>query len=121
MDRIDSAKCQGHPTPYIVDGHPTFNDGNPFNGYINPYYWVDDHPLYYGNNGSLHPSIISQEFSRCLEPPQTHPPFWDHSFPIHSNWRTPKDQYTLPVAAGYKPDGRDVRSEVPYPVGAIGA
>ena len=26
--------------------------GNPYNGYINPYYWVDDHPLSYGNNGS---------------------------------------------------------------------
>ncbi len=29
---------------------------NPYNGYINPYYWVDDHPLLYGNNGSLDPS-----------------------------------------------------------------
>ena len=36
----------------IGDGHPTFNR-NPYNGYINPYYWVDDHPLLYGNNGSL--------------------------------------------------------------------
>ena len=35
----------------IGDGHPTFNR-NPYNGYINPYYWVDDHPLLYGNNGS---------------------------------------------------------------------
>ena len=26
---------------------------NPYNGYINPYYWVDDHPLLSGNNGSL--------------------------------------------------------------------
>ena len=26
--------------------------GNPYNGYINPYYWVDDHPLLYGNHGS---------------------------------------------------------------------
>ena len=24
-------------TPCIGDGHPTFNDGNPYNGYINPY------------------------------------------------------------------------------------
>ena len=39
---------------YIGDGHPTFNR-NPSNGYINPYYWVDDHPLLYGNNGSLDP------------------------------------------------------------------
>ncbi len=30
--------------------------GNPYNGYINPYYWVDDYPLLYGNNGSLDPS-----------------------------------------------------------------
>ena len=29
--------------------------GNPNNGYINPYYWVDGHPLLYGNNGSLGP------------------------------------------------------------------
>ena len=28
--------------------------GNPYNGYINPYYWVDDHPLLY--IGSLDPS-----------------------------------------------------------------
>ena len=47
---------QGRSTPCIGDGHPTFNDGNPYNGYINPYYWVDDHPLLYGNNGSLDPS-----------------------------------------------------------------
>ena len=36
------------------DGHLTFNR-NPYNGYIDPYYWVDDHPLLYGNNGSLDP------------------------------------------------------------------
>ena len=30
--------------------------GNPYNGYKKPYYWVDDHPLLYGNNGSLDPS-----------------------------------------------------------------
>ncbi len=27
---------------------------NAYNGYINPYYWVDDHPLLYGNNGRLY-------------------------------------------------------------------
>ena len=26
---------------YIRDGHPTFNR-SPCNGYINPYYWVDE-------------------------------------------------------------------------------
>ena len=43
----------------IGDGRPgpTFNDRNPYiyNVYINPYYWVDDHPLLYGNNRSLDP------------------------------------------------------------------
>ncbi len=28
-DRMSRVK-----SPYIVDGHPTFNDGNPYNGYI---------------------------------------------------------------------------------------
>ena len=42
---------------YIGDGHPIFNR-NPYNGYINPYYWVDDHPLLYGNNGSLDPGHV---------------------------------------------------------------
>ena len=31
---------------------PLIGIRNPYNGYINPYYWVDDHPLLYGNNGS---------------------------------------------------------------------
>ena len=49
--------CHSRSTPCIGDGKPpTFNDGNPYNGYINPYYWVDDHPLLYGNHGSLDPS-----------------------------------------------------------------
>ena len=34
----------------------TYMRGNRFNWYIKPYYWVDDHPLLYGNNGSLDPS-----------------------------------------------------------------
>ena len=47
-------RCHGQKSRFIGDGHPTFNR-NPYNGYINPYYWVDDHPLLYGNNGSLDP------------------------------------------------------------------
>ena len=32
----------------IGDGHPTFTViGNPYNGYINPYYWVDEFIPYY--------------------------------------------------------------------------
>lgn len=46
--------CQGRLTPYIGDSHPTLSDRDP--GYINPYYWVHDHPLSYRNNGSLDPS-----------------------------------------------------------------
>ena len=30
-----------------------------YNWYIKPYYWVDDHPLLYGNNGSLDPSTYN--------------------------------------------------------------
>ena len=48
---------------YIGDGHPTLNR-NPYNGYINPYYWVDDHPLLYGNNGSLDPSTFQKYASQ---------------------------------------------------------
>ena len=39
--------CAMVKSRYIGDGHPTFNR-NPYKGYINPYYWVDDHPLVYG-------------------------------------------------------------------------
>ena len=46
--------CAMVKSRYIGDGHPTFNR-NPYNGYINPNYWVDDHPLLYGNNGGLDP------------------------------------------------------------------
>ena len=34
--------------------------GNPYNGYKKPYYWVDDHPLLYGNNGSLDSSTYGE-------------------------------------------------------------
>ena len=47
--------CAVVKSRYIGDGHPTFNR-SPYDGYINPYYWVDDHRLLYGNNGSLDPS-----------------------------------------------------------------
>ena len=53
--------CHGQKSRSFGDGHPTFNR-NPYNGYINPYYWVDDHPLLYGNNGSLDPGT----FVLCL-------------------------------------------------------
>ena len=45
---------------------PPFNR-NPYNGYINPYYWVDDHPLLYGNNGSLDPGTYWPFKKKCSE------------------------------------------------------
>ena len=51
--------CARVKSRYIGDGHPTFNR-NPYNGYINPYHWVDDHPLLYGNNGSLDPGTYGE-------------------------------------------------------------
>ena len=55
--------------------------GNPYNGNINPYYWVDDHPLLYGNNGSLDPStydtwILSGSFANIAP----HNKDWPYSF-----------------------------------------
>ena len=55
---IAKSICAMVKSRYIGDGHPTFNR-NPYNGYINPYYWVDDHPLLYGNNGSLDPGTYA--------------------------------------------------------------
>ncbi len=56
--------CHGQ-SRYIGDGHHTFNR-NPYNRYINPYYWVDDHPLLYGNNGSLDPGTYDRMIYRII-------------------------------------------------------
>ena len=60
--------CAMVKSRYIGDGHPTFN-GNPYNGYINPYYWVDDHPLLYGNNESLDPGTFGSFLVSFLSSP----------------------------------------------------
>ena len=60
---------QGRSTPCIGDKLIQPLIGNPYNGYINPYYWVDDHPLLYGNNVSLDASTCSNNYipdSQCL-------------------------------------------------------
>ena len=49
---------------YIGDGHPTFNR-NPYTGYINPYYWVDDHPLLYGIMGVDRPHVDGMRLDSC--------------------------------------------------------
>ena len=54
LSRSCKHMCHGQKSRFFGEGHPTFNR-NPYNGYINPYSWVDDHPLLYGNNGSLDP------------------------------------------------------------------
>ncbi len=56
---VKSRVFLGMVIPPLID----FNR-NPYNGYINPYYWVDDHPLLYGNNGSLDPGTICVGFQR---------------------------------------------------------
>ena len=43
--------------------------GNPYNGYINPYYCVDDHPLLYGNNGSLDPGTYKKPYTSGIPQP----------------------------------------------------
>ena len=55
----------GHPfvpwsrlSRFIGDGRPPTFNRNPYNWNIKPYYWVDDHPLLYGKNGSLEPSTF---------------------------------------------------------------
>ncbi len=47
--------CHGQKSRFFGDGRPPTFNRHPYNGYINPYYWVDDHPLLYGNNESLDP------------------------------------------------------------------
>jgi len=50
----------------LGDGHPPVI-GNPYNGHINLHYWVDDHPLLYGNDGSLEPSTYGTYKNGPLE------------------------------------------------------
>ena len=40
---------------YLIVGILAPLIGNPYNGHIKSYYWVDDRPLLYGNSGSLDP------------------------------------------------------------------
>ena len=54
--------CHGQKSRFFGDGHPTFNR-NPYFMGIYPYYWVDDHPLLYGNNGSLDPGTYEIPFA----------------------------------------------------------
>ena len=66
--------CAMVKSRYIGDGHTTFNR-NPYNWYINPYYWRDDHPLVYGNNGSLDPSTFGKNM--CSRQIGSFPPMFE--------------------------------------------
>ena len=83
---------QGRSTPYFGDGYPTLEPGNPFNSYINPYYWADDHPLTQGQTGSLDPSTYLQQsgsvyFSKKMTWEVFPRPFLGGDV-IHSAWKT---------------------------------
>ena len=50
----------------IGDGHPTFNRES-LQWVYKPYYWVDDHPLLYGNNESLDPIAHMKIHGKALD------------------------------------------------------
>ena len=62
--------CHGQKSRFFGDGKPPTFNRNPCNGYINPYHWVDDHPLLYGNNGSLDPFAIYGHICWMWHPPR---------------------------------------------------
>ncbi len=80
---------QGRSTRWIGDGHPTFNDGNPYNGCINPYYWVDEFIPYYMEN--LDPS--THDIGKSLKYP---PEVWQE--PPLKSYRDPIGKDRLPTS-----------------------
>ena len=58
--------------------------GNPYNVYINPYNWVDGHPLLCGYNGSLDPSTyqipVAQALTRLKNRDLLSATFWQRLF-----------------------------------------
>ena len=78
--------CAMVKSRYIGDGHPTFNRES-YNGYINPYYWVDDHPLLYGNNGSLDPGTFLEKITENYQQHVSIPPSLIHQKLWH--WMIP--------------------------------
>ena len=66
---ISTYMCHGQKSLYW--GWSSHLNRNPYNGYINPYYWVDDHPLLYGNNGSLDPGthVLNKKSTYKTTPP----------------------------------------------------
>ena len=63
--------CAMVKSRYIGDGHPTFNR-NPYNGYINPYYWVDEFiPYYMEIMGVFHLGTYEGGFRQQFSPRAT--------------------------------------------------
>ena len=72
--------------------------GNPYNGYINPYYWVDDHPLLYGNKGSW--STLAHMVTFCVyvisfNKAQSHKPWPDSANCFFPNKKRPAFSHVL--------------------------
>ena len=84
----ESMMCPALRANHLCHGHPILNR-NPYNGYINPYYWVDDHPLLYGNNGSLDP--IAHLLDALPETNRSHSCSWKQVFACILEVRTWKD------------------------------
>ena len=64
----DCHMCQGQKSRFLGNGHPTFHRES-LQWVYKPYYWVDDHPVLYGNNGSLDPIALIDGFNtKTLNP-----------------------------------------------------
>ena len=74
--------------------------GNPYNGYINPYYWVDDHPLLYGNNGSLDNPDVRASLSSVVTWPLTQVVGTNHN--KQQKYQSPRDNIFSVITGGMK-------------------
>ena len=71
--------ASGSKLPILGMAMPTLI-GKTYNGSINPYYWVDDHSLLYGNHRSLDPST----YTLFTNKPRNH--FWTRFLWIKLQW-----------------------------------
>ena len=81
MGSIRSPVCAMVKTWCLAYGHPSYN-GNPWNGYIKAYWWIDDHPLYWKINNVLIVLIMAHAGGRHLN----HLVLQRKSKKIRANW-----------------------------------
>ena len=91
----NTRKCQGlKSTPYIGDGHPTFNRESLFRGYINP----DEIPFCMGNTVNLDPIAHINPQKPLLSPIRTIPTCFER-FTTQgrpdSNFTAPEEPWNL--------------------------